>query len=684
MMLVRALNGLLRKRTSSCGLILKPVLSKSPSLHITCIRSGGQRVMQGITLGVRGCRLSQSPLRQVRLITHPWNSDPPLPKTVSFDLSNHERQRLPSPIGWEIWQRNSCVLIQNPNGDTFGLCSAQFGMLVCLCHELETIPGEAFQQALHSSYRSQLVADSLGYIHWNRNFLARIQGVTGATLLTGVRAVTFNPHFDHFSSMDQNEWTLGAKRVWTDESALILLDSILPKERPCVLQLALTHSREVWILRLDKQSEFFANDTSLLTKCGAKLAASIPQDNLLHHTQDCWCSARWDAISSAHGAQLWSLCADGRGMPSLTQRIENLSRMLGAWKEPRFDFHFRESPDNKNITAYRSRQQDALQFTWRGLVAGTDGSVNREQQRMGAGYVLGIKACPDQELSIRVGGPMSTLRAEAASLYKLLEFVPENEPLLVFTDCLVILLILQRWGSSDFWPEPDQILHFDILFPVLKWLRSRSGRTHLFKVKSHSGSYLNERADWNAEQGCSLDTECFPGPDKVCMVHLRTKSGLQVNAGDSLLSDRSPNKLIVDQVVEFNSRNALKRRSTTVSKILMLSPPGFLPASSIANCAGGAIRCWMKAVGGIYPTADYLHRIGKTTSAKCPYCSAERETLIHFTCWCPRFHDARMEAHNRALRTFTTKIQAADGRLDIACQNSYAWSGPCSGTSTGR
>ena len=154
------------------------------------------------------------------------------------------------------------------------------------------------------------------------------------------------------------------------------------------------------------------------------------------------------------------------------------------------------------------------------------------------------------------------------------------------------------------------------------------------------------------------DTECFPGPNKECMLHLSIKPGLQANARDSLPSDRSPNKLIVDQIVEFNSRNALKRRSTTVSKILMLSPPGFLPASSIANCAGGAIRCWMKAVGGIYPTADYLHRIGKTTSAKCPYCSAERETLIHFTCWCPRFHDARTEAHNRAWRTITAKIQA--------------------------
>ena len=136
--------------------------------------------------------------------------------------------------------------------------------------------------------------------------------------------------------------TLGAKRTGTDEPALILLDSILPTECPCVLQLALTHSREVWILRLDKQSESFANDTSLLTKCGAKLTASIPQDSLLHHTQDCWCSARWDALSSAHGAQLWSLSADGRGRPSLTQRIENVSRTLGAWKEPQFDFYFKK------------------------------------------------------------------------------------------------------------------------------------------------------------------------------------------------------------------------------------------------------------------------------------------------------------------------------------------------------
>jgi hypothetical protein len=93
---------------------------------------------------------------------------------------------------------------------------------------------------------------------------------------------------------------------------------------------------------------------------------------------------------------------------------------------------------------------------------------------MGAGYVTGTAL--ETEISFRasVGGPLSTLRTEGASLLQLL-FNLNNElstPLLVFVDCLVLLDILQRWGQVSFRPHPADIVHFDVIFPLLNELAS--------------------------------------------------------------------------------------------------------------------------------------------------------------------------------------------------------------------
>ena len=68
----------------------------------------------------------------------------------------------------------------------------------------------------------------------------------------------------------------------------------------------------------------------------------------------------------------------------------------------------------------RKKQQE-------GLAAGTDGSVDLRAEHMGAGFVVGTYPVHLTTLSIRVGGPIPTIRAEAASL-------------------------LQAGCSSEFWP----------------------------------------------------------------------------------------------------------------------------------------------------------------------------------------------------------------------------------------
>jgi ribonuclease HI len=107
--------------------------------------------------------------------------------------------------------------------------------------------------------------------------------------------------------------------------------------------------------------------------------------------------------------------------------------------------------------------------------------------------------------SARVGGPLASARAEAASLLQLFQDVLQSYDhqahLQIFVDCLVVLEILSKWGSSYFHPGPKEIVNFAFILTLLHELRQWSGNVALVKVKSHTGCLLNERADEQAELG---------------------------------------------------------------------------------------------------------------------------------------------------------------------------------------
>ncbi len=84
------------------------------------------------------------------------------------------------------------------------------------------------------------------------------------------------------------------------------------------------------------------------------------------------------------------------------------------------------------LKLYCEHQQDARQYTFQGLVGGTDGRANKRTRRMGAGIALDIQKEPLMTYSLSVGGPLDPLQQHAN--------------LLVFIDCLVLLDILLKWG----------------------------------------------------------------------------------------------------------------------------------------------------------------------------------------------------------------------------------------------
>ncbi len=84
--------------------------------------------------------------------------------------------------------------------------------------------------------------------------------------------------------------------------------------------------------------------------------------------------------------------------------------------------------------------------------------------------IVGLGPQPVESISFPVGGPLASLRAEAAGLDRLLYLVAQDQPLLMFTDCLTMLMILLRWGRFDFWLDPEETKHFDVLGSCLRKL----------------------------------------------------------------------------------------------------------------------------------------------------------------------------------------------------------------------
>jgi ribonuclease HI len=189
--------------------------------------------------------------------------------------------------------------------------------------------------------------------------------------------------------------------------------------------------------------------------------------------------------------------------------------------------------------------------------------------RMGAGFALGTERIPLLQFSAPVGGPVSSMRAEAASLLQYLRRVraqfPDQHALLIFIDCLVLLDILMKWGKSEFQPQPRDIVHFDVLVPLLTELRLWPGTVLLMKIKSHAGCLLNERADELADIGVKSEVEPIsPGPSKHGSVWLRIRESWRQRVCAEKLHhvlprDTAPNKSILKVVSAVNFLRAMTK-----------------------------------------------------------------------------------------------------------------------------
>ena len=630
----------------------------------------------GLAQGIQRKR-DPAPTRQF-VPTCVWQTDPPLPAHVTFDLSNHIPKLLPAPNGWEIQLRNARVIITDPSSHTFGIDGAQYGMLLGLQEQSRdgtakgflNMPTEQFLSELRSVCRFQRRSDAAFGVPWNRHLIACIQHLTQAGLLIGPSTAIHNPHFRFLESPTSDQTGLGEDRIWPDVKALLLLDSIAPEHRAAWLQRAAQHRQPVWILRMHHPSRAALTDLRKLADLRAQCVALVPAKSNILHKPGGWQRAEWDEQQSTYPAQIWLLDPRVSGFSTSAHSSVLTSTTLGDWSGRRYDFHQDGEQIPEALFLYRKHQQDALQYTFQGLVCATDGSANIRTEEMGAGFAIGHGRDPLLTFSAPVGGVYSPLRAEAVSLLKYLQTVrerfPEQKSLLIFIDCLVLLTILKNRGHSEFQPVPRDIVHFDVLLPLLAELRSWTGTIFLVKVKSHAGCRLNEIADELADLGLkSREEQLFPGPAKYGTLWLRIRKSwrqrvMEENFSQRLPRDHAPNKSILACVSDINCSRAIRKRSTQFVRHLFRRPEGLVISRNVAHCADAIWRVWTKTMTGIYPVQLYLHRIGKAKSPHCPYCgTAELETLTHFACVCPQFREARTEAHNQLRTVLVSHLRRA-------------------------
>jgi ribonuclease HI len=624
------------------------------------VRGGSGKDGQSILLTTESRVQCKRPviIPRAQLLLHPWQIEPPLPDLVRIDLINHHPQFLPSPKGWLVCKRNARVIITGPEHVAVGLDAAQYGMLADTTNQ-GVVPSESFMQHVVASCHSQERADEEYYVPWSRHLLACLRRILAVDFIVGTRAVASNPHYQHFFSPVETDSSLGASTDWPPQPALLLLDCFAPEDRPNILEQAAKHGHPVWVLRLDQPSRRAIVDIRKLQELRAQRVVDLPAKSLVHHNTQCWSAAQWDSQGSRYISQFWLLRPPSGSDVAYTD--PNIVReQLGSWDNRRYDFHYNPDSSTHRLKSYRACQQDAVLYTGHGLFGGCDGSADRKHERMGAGAILtaGSTLDPILQISVPVGGPLASVRPEAVALLCLLQQIREKMDvpgrLTVFIDCLCLLQFLSKWGRANYWPGPKDIIHFDVLLPLLKTLRAWPREVVLLKVKSHSGCHHNEVADELAAVGASLgEPPSFAGPKKYGVLQLRIKPAVRdlissEQARADLPQDIAPNKSILKKVVHVNTRRAVQLRTTIFARCLVRTEEGSTVARMISQQGSSEIRCWMQAMTGTYPVATYLHRIGRAQSRQCPFCSSgQDETLSHFLSVCSRFHDARTAAHNQ-------------------------------------
>jgi len=661
----------------------------------------------------------------------PSEKRPPRPtrdRKISFDLQVGVRQLLATdPDGWCAWAKNGGVVLTPPLppavtdpallSDATALLQQspttlhlpQFASAISIMtatplpHPLRTqflprvpVPQQPFCRA-HRAPPTRLQAGVMAQLAdlgrqaklrdrplLHRTLFDSVIHWTGSQLCWGADPVTWWPSFRQCTSPSSVDHPLSvpppSQHPWT-----ILLDEFPHEHRAEVLAAARSHAPGAVILASR------AATTDLQPLLPAAPCVSFPQSARLYEVRGHWAG---EAMRGSHdkGArvasktimEMWTLGpVAALSVPAYLQP----AAWQGEWPSTV------EAPPRPTSTPHNEAwdrfEQGAPYQTWapHWVHAATDGSVNRGEGIMGAGIIrLPSSRSEAWSEAIKVPGKLSSLRAEAAALLRLLMHTDSSLDLLVYTDSLSLLQALMSWCRRDFRPIKLDKSEIAVINQIMPLLQARTGRTHFIKVKSHMGMRLNGWADELASQGARMEPPApptLPADDSDSLRQRRDAAhwiaeeipaawAVQWRDAPEPEDDEAPADAPASHVRPrpsqggwMNTKAAVKRtvkaavlqrsaaltdsRTTIFTEFLARPEAADVTAVMHTLQIPAAHRSvWMQLVAGFYPTQAYLHAIGRATSDQCEICHCHRETTGHFLCRCPGLHGACTKAHDEA------------------------------------
>ena len=322
--------------------------------------------------------------------------------------------------------------------------------------------------------------------------------------------------------------------------------------------------------------------------------------------------------------------------------------------EPFWDDPYRKIPKLTGTLwdVYCKADQAAPYQSAEGTLAATDGSFKTQGGNLAG---AGVNYRPSDNLEDskeRIQCDVSSLVPEIHAVRMALQAAPKDEKLTILTDSATVLWIATALTQTLTWRNLAKHGQIDAISRLVSDLDLRTAPTHLVKVASHRGCFMNEIADELAGNAANheeevmhtydttydLDIPITTTPDDPKDIAEQTTDTLS-----NMLKTTIPQALMA-------RRQRFLDTSPTRTYIALRDPTsgrGFL-GTALRNMDTTATRRTVQIITHNFPSQARLKLWKKAPSALCPFCKKEAETTAHFSQACPQFSDARTKAHDTA------------------------------------
>eukprot|EP00961_Rhodomonas_salina_P079285 1065619-Rhodomonas_salina.1 len=511
-------------------------------------------------------------------------------------------------------------------------------------------------------------AEERGYRTWAWDILDRIRVRCQFTMLVGPTPLEACPTYPSWCPWD----SLGTHQVIETEQALVLLDAVPQQWQQHVLEEAAKAAEWAVVARstlLNSEAEtWLLHNTHMLP-------IQIPKDHIRVYQKGWWTSGTKLLCKAPPGAlQVWQsspcVCKE-EWITACTGLLPSPKDIANLHPLAEYHQYWNNQPSSPNMGR---AEMEVWTDGSRQLLTTEDG---KKALFIGAGTVSDE---PDLNFEFQVRGERVVTRGEMGGEAEELVRAETDKSLAIFTNCMTLLQIIERWTRGDFTPSVEAEKHWDILSVILNRLRARTeagAQTLIVWVKAHVGDVGNERADQAGDCGCRSEDILYDRPTNPFRLYDISNNDLISQHGWSVEAKRHASTILGRHTI-----NSLRRAATPSNVMCTRALDGegqatlgrVLQSDDVTETEK---RNVFQCRGTMYPTATIVKRNKKgATSSKCQLCQKEEETISHMLMHCPETEGARHRAHDSITDPLLDTIAAESDEEWITWHSPVAWKIP--------